>query len=229
MTLIEVIDSARDLTNEPLASSRTFPDNTSGFWQDSTLIRYFNIVQQDIAQEIIQAYEDYFLTATDLNITDGCANYSLPTDFFKVRRLEDKRNSNNPVEIQPVGLNTRTFSDVLVQNDSATIQRGGYYLRGASLVFEDTPAFTDSAAVTLHYIKILPDVSNATASSEIPSSHHRLLVWGLVKYMMHSQEADATVAEREYLRMLNNLKREVENRQVQKPRTVRTSRSRRRF
>ena len=91
MTLIEVIDTARFLLNEDLAASRTYPDDSSSFFKDTTLQRYFNIIQEEMQNEIIQTFEDYFLTSTFLSITAGCAGYLLPSGTIKVRRLEDVR------------------------------------------------------------------------------------------------------------------------------------------
>jgi len=89
VTLIETIDAARALLNEPLSADRSFPDNTSSFYTDSQLIDYFNIIQQDVSTEIMQTFEDYFLTQTNLTISGGVSDYDLPSRFVKVRRVED--------------------------------------------------------------------------------------------------------------------------------------------
>ena len=47
-TVIELIDRARDLLNEPLDSTRTFPDDSSSFFKDTTLRRYLNISIEEV-------------------------------------------------------------------------------------------------------------------------------------------------------------------------------------
>ena len=108
-TVVQIIDTARALINEPLESGRTFPDDTSSFFADSTLLKFFNTVQQEIANNIIDADENYFLTSTFLNITDGCSTYDLPSGTIKIKRVEDVRagSSNLPTEIRPVTINNR--------------------------------------------------------------------------------------------------------------------------
>ena len=65
-TVVQIIDTARALINEPLESSRTFPDDTSSFFADSTLLKFFNSTQLEMANNIIDADENYFLTSTCL-------------------------------------------------------------------------------------------------------------------------------------------------------------------
>lgn len=216
MTLIEVIDAARSILNEPLDSARSFPDNTSGFWTDNILMTYHNMVQQEIQQELIQTFEDFFVTQTNISIVNGTAEYNLPSDFVKLRRVEDIRQSP-PAEILPVSLNHRE-----VQEDGylASAGEGRYYLRGTQIVLTDTPAFTNASAVRLHYIKRLADVTASTSTSEIPTEHHRLLIWGIVKLALHQQQSDTGMAEREYERHIARMKQQAEDRQLQRPRKV---------
>lgn len=221
MTLIETIDAARGLLNEPLDSSRTYPDNTSSFWTDSILTTYFNIIQQEVQQEIIQTFEDYFLTSTDLAIVNGTSDYTLPTGFIKARRLEDRRVTTAPVEILPCTINDRSGGGGgKFTIASATVFAGGYYIRGNQIVLTDTPTYTNSAAIRLYYIKSLADVTAASLTSEIPIEHHRVLVWGIVKYALFQQQSDNTLANAEYDKHMSNIKKQAENRQIQRPRRV---------
>lgn len=222
MTLIEVIDTARQLVNDPLDSSRTFPDNTSSFWKDTELINYFNMVQQEISMEIVQTYEDYFLTQSDLSIANGTAEYQLPSRFVKMRRVEDRRNTVDPVEIYPVTLNERPIYGPLHQSVSSSFWVGGYYLKGNYIVFTDTPTFTDGSAIRIYYVRALIDLTAGSLSSDIPVEHHRVLVWGMVKHMLFQQQSDTSKAEQEYEKSLIKLKMQCENRQVQMPRYVKS-------
>jgi hypothetical protein len=216
MTLIEVIDAARSLLNEPLASSRTFPDNTSSFWTDAILTTYHNLIQQEVQQELIQTFEDLFVTQTTLNVVAGTAEYSLPTNHIKLRRVEDVR-ASEPSEILPVRLNHRERDDVRV---TITAGGNGYYLRGSQIVLTDTPTYTNASAIRLHYIHRLADVTTGTASSELPAETHRALVWGIVKLALFQQQTDNTLANAEYQNHLNKLRQQAENRQIQRPRSV---------
>lgn len=226
MTLLEVIDGARFLANEPLDSSRTFPDNTSSFWTDRQLITYHNMVQSDVQNEIIQSYEDYFVTSTFLNIISGCTTYVLPARFIKVRRLEDTRNVTDPnqtIEIMPVTINETYGARAYFNNASGTTTPLKYYLQGNTIRFMEAPRFTDASAIQLHYIRALADVTAASDSSEIPVEHHKLLVFGIYRYMLLQQQSDTARADLEYEKWMQKLKMQCEDRQVQRPRKVKSS------
>ena len=220
MTLIKVIDMARSLAGEPLSATRTFPDNTSSFWADSRLIDYFNLTQQEVSLEIIEAFEDFFVTATDLAITSGCAAYTLPARFIKTRRVEERRNTTSPTEIFPVNINDFQTIVPSVRNNSAISLYGGFYLRGNEIVFTDTPTYTDASAIRMYYVRALADISAASSISEIPVEHHRVLVWGLLRQMYMEEQSDPSIPTAEFERSLSKLQRYVENRQIQRHRTV---------
>ncbi len=219
MTLIEVIDAARSLCNDELSACRTFPDNTSSFWKDSTLINYFNVIQQDVSLEIMQTFEDYFLTSTDFNISANVAAYTLPTRFVKCRRVEDLENSAAPYEILPTTINERNDS-YFRRTNSGVLSYGYYKIQGNQFVLETTPDTTRNSAIRMHYIRALADVTAASNSSDIPVEHHRVIVWGLVRYMLFQEGRDTSKADGEYQAMVLNLKKQAENRQIQRPRKV---------
>lgn len=221
MNLQEVIDNARNLLNEPLPTTRTFPDNTSSFYTDAILTTYTNLIQQEVQQEIIQADEDYFVTQTFLTVSAGVAEYSLPSTFIKARRLEDVRNASNPLEIFPVTINQRRDAQVGdIRRDSAGGQGGSYYLRGNQIILTDTPTFTDAQSIRLHYLYRLTDITASGSISEIPAEHHRLLVWGVVKLALFQQQSDTSLADKEYQTHLARMRQEIEGRQTQRPRRV---------
>lgn len=219
MTLVEVIDAARALLNEPRDSSSTFPDNTSGFWSDSILTNYFNRVQEEVAAELVQVYEDFFVTQTTVSIVAGTTDYSLPSDFVKMRRLEQLSGSNDPLEIQPISMND-PGSYVGLDIFSATSPYGGYFLRGTQLVLGNTPTVSQPSGVRMFYVQRLPEIASGTSTSPIPQEFHRALVWGVVKYALHQQQSDNNFATIEYEKHIAKIRQQAEDRQVQRSRQV---------
>lgn len=225
MLMIDVIDAARAILNEPLSTARSFPDNTSGFWTDATLLSYFNLVQRDIMNDIIGVDEEYFVTQSALSIVNGTDNYAFPSGAIKIRRIEDIRQANNPVEVYPVDLNSRERAiDSLYQLPSGTNYVGGYYIRGNRIVLTDTPTFTNASAIMVYYIREIPELTTtqATGVSEIPAEFHNLLVWGIVKYSQYQQGVADSFAAQEYERLNARMKNQAEDRQVQRSRRVKT-------
>jgi len=226
MTVIEVINTARNILNEPLAVGRSFPDDTSSFWTDSVLISYYNIIQDEVQQEIVQVFEDFFITQTSINIVNGTINYSLPADFVKMRRVEDTKNDNT-FEIPPITLNEKDREHTFL-NTSAASWGNGYYIHGQSIVFDSTPTFTQNSAVKLYYIKRLGEVTAAglaaSTTSEIPQEANRALVWGIVSLALFQQQTENNFARTEFEKHLTRVKAQAENRQLQRPRHVKRSR-----
>lgn len=74
----------------------------------------------------------------------------------------------------------------------------------------------------MYYVKKLADVTSATDISELPPEHHGTLVYGIYKMGLIQQQADTTKAEIEFEKRLNRLKRFAEQRQIQRPRKVKS-------
>lgn len=227
MNLLEVVDAARILINEPLSTGRTFPDNTSSFWTDSQLTTFHNLIQQELQQLIIEADEDFFVTQSYLSIVAGTAEYTLPTSTIKVVRVEDNRDPANPKELDPVTINNReSMYPASYFLTSQAGWNGGYYLRGQQIVLTDTPTYTNASAIRVHFIERIVDVTAASNSSQLPGETHRALVWGVTKYALFQEQADQSYiqASAEYEKMQSRIKQEIENRKIQRTRRVTQSR-----
>lgn len=225
MTIIEIIDSARNLLSEPLDSTRTFPDDTTSYWTDTEMLGFFNMVQQEVQQVIVSVFEDYFVTQTSINIVGSSTAYALPTDFLKMRRVEDAR-FPEPVEIRPLTIQDKeTFPNPYITQGQS--YPDGYYLMGNQFVLTDPPNYTQQSAITFYYVKRLADftTSQSTQTSEIPGEFHMTLVWGIVKYCLFKQQTPNDYATKEYDRGLNNIVKFAESRQIQRPRKVKRSRN----
>lgn len=226
MTVLEIIDNARDLLAEPLDATRVFPDDSSSFWRDSQLLRYFNNEQQIVSNHLVQTYEHYFVTSTSINIVNGTKEYTLPSDFKKATRLENFENSSNPTEIVPISIN-----DIVNNGSIFDSERNGsveaYSINGNSFIFSPRPNQSKASGVRVYYEKRLADFSSASSISEIPKEFHELLVWGTVKRALFQQESGGEsyiAAAQEYNRLLKELKKQAEDRQVQRPRKVKRKR-----
>src|SRR3990167_3188511 len=220
MTLIEVIDLARALLNEPLATSRAdnaFPDDTSSFFTDTEIVRFINQAQRELNMTVIQSYENYLTTEADLNISANVDAYTLNTAVIKILRVEDIRNSP-ATEIFPISLNEkelyagRFYHDLVNQGNPDR-----YFLRGNSIVFRPIPDFTQNSSVRVFFAKRLADfvattgTAGATSVSEIPSEYHEALAWKAVSMAWKKQQTDSTPADREFLRLKEEMKLALED------------------
>lgn len=220
MTLIQVIDAARSMLNEPLDSARTFPDNSSSYWADSTLTTYHNLVQAEIQNELISVFENFFVTQTTISFVNGVSDYALPTDFIQMVRVEDLRNNpNDPVEVLPITISRRGQRSAPLYISGASLN-DGYYILGSRIFFGDTPSTSYASAVRTFYVQRLAEVTSASSISEIPQEYHQLLVWGIIKYALLQEQADTSKADTEYEKLIVKMRKQAEDRQIQRPRKV---------
>ena len=221
-TVVQIIDTARALINEPLEASRTFPDDTSSFFADSTLMKFFNTAQQEIANNIIDADENYFLTSTFLGVSAGQAAYDLPSGTVKIKRVEDARPrpKNLPTEIRPVTINNK--GEFIYEYATSIIAGGGYYIAGNQIVLTNTPSYTSNSAVKLYYIQKPSDVTAGSTVSSIPENWHHVISYGVVKQALFSQQSENKEAVLEYEKLMIALRRSIEDRQIQRSRRVKS-------
>ena len=177
-TLQQTVDSARNLINEPLSTSRTFPDNSSSFWTDSVLSDYYNLVSEELFRELVDLDESYFVTNTNLTIVNGTAEYTLPTDFYKMKRVEDIRTSNN-AEIVPIKLSQKgnVISDIISVHTNREAFANGYYILGNRIIFDVTPNFDGTNAIRIDYVKEYTRISAGSDSNVIPDTFNNIIVF----------------------------------------------------
>lgn len=231
MTTIQIVDFVRDLLNEPLDPSRTFPDNSSNFYRDATLLNYLNREQQTIANIITQADENYFVTSTVISLTNGTDEYTLHSAVIKIKRVEwISPDPLDPEEICPISFNDKDSGWSAWENASGSGQISTYTLKDNSIIFRPVPRVSTASAVRYYFIKMLPDLSTGSSISEIPETYHEVLCWGVYKRALAQQEgAEASLAFAlgQYKEQVENLRQFIEDRQLQKPRYVKRNKYRR--
>lgn len=228
-TLLEIVDLARSLLNEELSAGRTFPDDTSSFWRDTTLREYANRAQHEVAGMINQVHEFFFVTSTSITLSASVDEYALPLDVLKIVRVEDIVTENNPIELLPITFNDKdayalNYNTGLLAVRENVGQPRQYAIKGDRIVFRPRPASNQASAIRVHYIKRLSDLSAASDVSEVPDEWYELLGWGVVKKAQYQQEGDTTVAIAEFNRLSKGMMNSLENRQVQRPRFVKRKR-----
>lgn len=229
MTIAEAINGARDLLKDSLATSRTMPDDSSSFFTDTEMLRWLNWTQLDIQKRLIDTFENWLVTTTQVTLTANVEELAMPSGCIKIVRAEDVTNTSAPIEIHPINFNDKDSYNYWYQTQITQVgQVDAYAIYGNRLIFRPRPS--TATPVRFYYCKALDDcdfVSASNTASLIPVQYHEMLVWGMVKRAMVKQEATAealTVANAEYNNLMTELTRTAENRQVQRPRFIRRRR-----
>ena len=231
MTVLETIDLARNMLNEPLDASRTFPDNSSNFYTDTVLLNYLNREQQLLQNFIIQSHENYFVTSVNVNIVSNTDEYALNSSVIKILRMEwiadDPLRST---EIHPISFNEKENYIGLSHGITGTGEIRAYAIKGDTLTFRPVPSTTTASAVRYYFVKKLADLVSQSQVSEVPENYHEILSWGIYKRALLQQEGSAesyAVASKEYESMVEEMMKQLDDRQIQRPRYVKRNRNRR--
>jgi len=225
MTVIEILTAARKILKDEIASG-TFPNDSSSFFTDSEMLTWLNWAQREYQNKLVQAHEQWFVTATSINIIAGSEEYDMPCASLKIVRVEDIRDTSAPVEIYPITFNEKDKYSYFEQLSGANIGSivNQYAMRGNKFVFRPRPTTSMNSAVRVYYVRRVDDLVTASDISDIPLEYHELLVWSVVENGMIKQEATAeamaTVLARRN-RLVADLAITAEDRQVQRSRQVR--------
>jgi len=160
---------------------RTYLDESSAFdWTNPEVEREANAGYHEIITSVMETYEDFYLTTTQINTITDQQEYtsveSVPTDIFKIRRVEinyDVANSN----AQSSKARSETMDHILNRlSDTTTgIYSEGqpvYYFQGFGsstvLGFLPIPNNTDINAIKIWYIQEQSDMTSDTDAVNIP-------------------------------------------------------------
>lgn len=209
-TLLQIRTRVRRFIDEPQAAT----------YSDSDINWAINTAQQEVATEISLVDEKYFVNTTPTVISSvaGTRFYVMPSDFWKVTRIEDVT----------TGLRLE-FTDFAAQNnfyaDSvpplvAPNQIGyGLSIVGNSIAITPTPSVTGIQA-QYWYVPVLPDMQADGDTSQVPTMFIDLLALQAAIDMLISDEDDTSGLERKYARRFNQLVRASRDRQQQSPKHV---------
>lgn len=178
-----------------------------------------NEAQQEVAIELTQVVENFFIntTPTTLTLASNTQYYTLPDDFFKMTRIEDV-NTGVAVAFVDLNSNNQAFTNnppLMTINQislAATIV-------GNSIGFRPTP--TATRALQFWYVPVLDDLVNDADETPIPRIYADMLAIQAAIDCMIEDEADTTALERKQARKWDQLKRTARDRQQQSPKYVR--------
>ena len=147
-------------------------ESTQSDWLDTDLTRVINKQYHRVVTSVIEVFEDYYLTESTADTVANQQEYSLPTDFFKTRRVElnyDISDSNSsfsrclPINIDEVryNLGNTNIGATIVTNHS-------YYIQGDLIGLIPIPSLAGDEAIKIWYTKMQSDLTLDTDTINIP-------------------------------------------------------------
>jgi len=141
-------------------------------WLDTDITRIINKHYHRVVTAVIEVFEDYYLTEATADTVADQQEYTLPTDFNKIRRVElnyDISSSGSsfsrclPIEIDEIRYNLgNTNTGVSV------VRNPSYYIQGDLIGFIPIPSNAGNEAIKIWYIKKQSDLSDGTDTINIP-------------------------------------------------------------
>jgi hypothetical protein len=94
---------ARSVTLRDIANrARVHADmRDTSFIDDTEMLRILNEVYPELYDELVTAYENYYVAEDTLNIVTGNNVYSLPTNFYKLIGVDFQVNNDAYITLQP--------------------------------------------------------------------------------------------------------------------------------
>lgn len=153
--------------------TRTYLDEVvQADWTDTEVDREINVGYMKVYSAVCTVYEDYYSTTATANLVANQQEYALPSNFYKIRRLQVNYNPDaDPVVFKralPVPLDS-----ILQSLDGSvagimTTRNSAYYLRGQILGLLPVPTASATGGLALWYIKIVSELSSSTDEINIP-------------------------------------------------------------
>lgn len=159
--------------NNLKSATRTYLDeNVEADWEDTEVEREVNNGYHEVVTAVVEVFEDYYLTEATADSVADQQEYALPSDFFKMRRVEidyDPDNSSSSPQLATQIEIDQVRRDLGYENAGITVLRNpAYYVQGDILGFIPVPTESGTDAIKIWYIKVQSDLSNNTDTVSIP-------------------------------------------------------------
>lgn len=202
------------LLSDLRTQTRMFLDeSTQSDWLDTEVDVEINAFYQEVVTAVMETYEDFYLITDNMdsvadqqeyNSTDG-----LPTDIFKIRRLELNYNvsDSNSIPQKAVSmtidevnrdLGNSALSVTVTSNPAYYFIGSGSGATGATLGIIPKPSNDGTDAFKLWYIPIIDDLSAAGDSVNIPypDRYAKIISLGAAGMLLRKGQQEEEVATR---------------------------------
>ena len=155
------------------AQTRTYLDEaTQDDWKDTEVEREVNVGYMKVYSSVVGVFEGYYSTRAQATSVDNTQEYSLPTNIYKIRRVELNYNPDQENSVArralPVSLDS-ILRDLGGSALGISVWRNpAYYLRGDIIGFLPIPTQGGASAITIWYIKEVSELSGDSDVINIP-------------------------------------------------------------
>lgn len=191
-------------------------DLNFGYFTETQVKVFLNNAQGEVQKILLQSFENWYLKCVQTTMVANQNSYVLPENFLKCHRLEiitsPGTTAETSVMIEPITLNQQDF----LGNGPA--QPIGYFLKRNRIVLHPTPDTT--YVMRLNYSYRVSEMTLNTDIPDIPEEYHELIALNAAYDCMIKDGRDVSVLDRKMKAYEEMMKRDSEDRKVDRPRMV---------
>lgn len=200
----DIIAEVRDLADM---------ENTD-FVTDTEITAYVNDARREAWQILAESYEDWYITAYDFATVAGTRDYSLPSDFIRLRKVFWVRDKSTSSEREyPL---RRVTWDATDSRDWAGDKPDRFMLRGSNIRL--FPLVEAVYNYRIYYSAAPAALTSASTSVEWEYGLDRFCVWDAVVRCLIKEKSDVTDARAERDRHWALALKSADNRDASEPR-----------
>jgi len=204
-------------------------ENTQADWLDTDLTRIINKHYHRVVTAVMETFENYYMTEATADTIANQQEYALPSDFFKLRRVE----INYDIVGDPTSFMRALPSDLdqvrnsLSKVDVSTIisRNPNYYIQGSIIGFLPIPNKNGDEAIKIWYIRYLTDLVSDSETLDIPypDRYFSIITKATAAEALRKGQQEPIEAKRledEAQKDIDNMKRELEDRIAEESKTI---------
>ena len=189
------------------------------FVSDSELNNYINFAIAELHDLLVAAYgSDYFLSSTTGTTTSGTQDYSLPSDFYKLRGVDVKINNSDWFNVKPFNFNERNRFDDSTSWTYLGLSNLRYRIMGSNLKFTPTP--DNAQQYRIWYVPVATKLSDDADTLDDVNQYSDYIIVSAALKMAHKQEMDTSSLAAERARLERRITEMAPNRDAAQPESI---------
>jgi len=208
ITLLQLRTQARDRAD--MANSQ--------FISDDELNNYINASIAELHDLLIACYDaEYFLKSTSFNTTANTADYTLPTDFYKLKGVDVRLNGGDYTTLRPFNFNERNNKTGLSNFVVFGIEFR-YRLVGGNLSF--SPAPDNTYDVKLWYVPVATKLTSDSDTLNDLNQYSEYVITDAAIKMAQKEESDVSILAAQKLDLRKRIENMAQNRDAANPESI---------
>lgn len=213
-------------TREELRThARVYLDEVSeADWTDTQINRELNYAYMEVYTTVVEVYEDYYQDTYEFDLVDGTNEYDLPSDFFKLKRLELKYDSSDDA-YQSRTFDFRQLHRAVNTTDYGSTYRPVHELIGDKVRILPVPDEDVTSGAKLFYIKQIEEMDDDSDTINIPfpDRYAKYVVKAAVSELLSKGQQEEVVAasyRQEFRVAMQKMQQELKRRYLDSPKMI---------